>query len=126
MKLKSVLMTPAVILIIFGVVIGFLVYGGDTLLGLDSDDINTIVFLIPGLIAILFGFYAVSISNGYLLAGALAGLGVSAVFMLHLMDETSLIVDEPTLLISDVQILVIVVFLILAVAVAVGVVVKER
>lgn len=126
MKLRSVLMTPAVILIIFGVVVGFLIYGGDTLLGLDSDDINTVIILIPGVIGIFMAFYAVAVSSGYLLAGALAGLGVSAAFMLHLMDETSLIVDEPTLLISDVQILVILVFLVLTVAVAVGVVVKER
>jgi len=119
MRLRSELMIPAVVLIILGVVVGFLIYGGDALLGMDSDDTNTIVFLMPGIIALFVAFYAVSISNGYMLAGAIAGLGLSLAFLLHLLDETSLIVDEPTLSITDLQILVIVVFLILAVGLAV-------
>lgn len=122
MKLRSELMVPAVILIIIGVVVGFLIYGGDALLGMDSDDTNTIVILIPGVIALFIAFYAVSVSSGYILGGAVAGLGLSLALLLHLMDETSLIVDEPTLSITDLQILVIVVFLVLAV----GLVVRER
>lgn len=121
MRLRSELMTPVVILIIFGVVVGFLLFGGD-LLGMDSDDTNTIVILIPGVIVLFIAFYAISISSGYTLGGAVAGLGLSLAFLLHLMDRTSLIVDEPTLSITDLQILVIVVFLVLAV----GLVVKER
>ena len=122
MRVRSELMTPAVILIIFGVVVGFLIYGGDSLLGMDSDDTSTIVTLIPGVIALFIAFYAVSVSSGYILGGAVAGVGLSLAFLLHLMDETSLIADEPTLLVTDLQTLVIVIFLILAV----GLIVRER
>ena len=122
MRLRSELMIPAVVLIIIGVVVGFLILGGSDLLGMDTDDTNVIVTLLPGIIVLFVAFYSVSISSGYMLSGAVAGLGLSLAFLLHLLDETSLIVDEPTLLITDLQILVIVVFLILAV----GLVVRER
>ncbi len=115
-------MIPAVTLIILSVVVGFFIYGGGSLLGMDSDDTNTIVTLLPGIIVLFVAFYSVSISSGYMLSGAVAGVGLSLAFMLHLLDATSLIVDEPTLLISDLQILVIVAFLILGV----GLVVRER
>jgi len=122
MRLRSELMIPAVVLIIIGVVVGFLILGGSDLLGMDTDDTNVIVTLLPGIIVLFVAFYSVSISSGYMLSGAVAGLGLSLAFLLHLLDETSLIVDEPTLLITDLQILVIVVFLVLAF----GAVVRER
>lgn len=122
MKLRSELMIPAVILTIIAVVVGFLIYGGDAILGMDSDDVDTTVILILGSVPILITFYVVSISRGYMLSGALAGMGLSVAFLLHLMDETSLIVDEPTMSISVIQIFVILVFVILAF----GAVVRER
>jgi len=120
-RLKSELMIPAVILTIIAVVVGFLNIGGD-LLGMDSDDIDTTTILVLGAVPIFITFFVVYISSGYMLAGAFAGMGLSVAFLLHLMEETSLIVDEPTLPISVIQVFVILVFVILAF----GAVVKER
>ncbi len=112
-------MVPAVMLVIIGVVVGFLVLGGDSLLGLDSGDTNTIVSLIPGIVVLFVSFFAVSKSRGYLLSGAVAGVGLSFAFLLSLMNDAGLIVNDLEISITDLQVLVIVVFLILGVGLAV-------
>ena len=120
MRLKSDFMIPAMVLVIVGVIIGFLILGGDTLLGLDSDDTNTIISLLPGVIVLFVAFYAVSISRGYMQSGAIAGVGLAFVFLIHLMDEASILIPSVGMSASDLSIVIIIIFLILATGTAVS------
>ena len=74
---RSTFMITASIIIVFAVVIGFLIYGGEDLLGLTAADTNNLIAVLPGVFVLLVSFYAVSVSSGYVLVGAAAGVGLS-------------------------------------------------
>jgi len=112
-------MIPMVVLIIVGVVVGFLIYGGD-LVGLNTDDVNMLVSVLPGIFVLLVSFYAVSKTSGYMQSGAIAGVGLAFVFLIHLMDEQSLLIPSVGISANELSLVIIIIFLIAGVAKAVG------
>ncbi len=117
---RSDLMIASVILIIISVVVGYLVYGGDTVLGLSSADVETLIFLLPGVFVLFISFFVVGVSKGYMRAGASAGVGLSLVYLISLMNTAGLIVDDLDVSSTDLSLLILVVFMIIAGVVAVN------
>lgn len=116
---RSDLLIASVVVIIIAVVVGFLIYGGEDLLGLSADDTNTLISLLPGVFVLLVAFYAVSISEGFMQAGAVAGVGLAFAFLIHLMDDAALLIPDLDISATDLALVILVVFLVIAVGVAV-------
>ena len=119
--MKVDLKIAAVILIIFGVVIGFVIIAGDTI-GLDDADARTLASVLPGVFVLLGAFWVTTQASGYMLSGAVAGVGLSLAFLIHLMNEATLLIPDLEMSASDLSLTVIVVFLVIAA----GLAVRER
>lgn len=118
---KSNLAIPATVLILIAVVVGFLILEGDAL-GMDADDTNTIVALIPAILVLFVSFGVVAISSGLLMSGAVTGVGLAFAFLIHQMNDVGLLIPDLEISATDLQLVIIIIFLILGV----GLAIRER
>jgi len=117
--MRSYLKIPSVILIIIFVVIGFLIYGGEALLGLAATDTTDFISLLPGIFVIFISFIAISQTRGLMMAGVVAGSGLGFAYLIYLMDQIDLLIPETEMVAADIELVVILVFLIIGVMLAV-------
>ena len=108
----------AVVLVLFAVVIGFLLYGGNTI-GFTDADTRTLISLMPGVVCLFIAFYVASQTKGFLVAGAVAGIGLSLSFLIYLMNSADVLIPDVGIGAPVIETVIIVVFMILAVALAV-------
>jgi len=116
-------MIVATILIIIAVIVGFLIYGGQALLGLNAADTNNIISLLPSVFVILVAGYSVGNSRGYFRAASVAGLGLAVAFAVYSLDNVNILIPELAMTANDIEVFAIFFFL------AVGVLIlaiKER
>jgi len=109
----------ATILIIFGIVIGFIVLAGDTI-GLTDADAETMISVLPGIFVILVGFWGATQTRGFMLSGVVTVIGLGFAYLIYLLNEANLLIPDLEMSVTELQLIVIVVFLIISVAVAVS------
>jgi len=119
--MKSDFKIAAVILIIFVMTIGYIIIGGDSI-GLTDEDASRVVTLLPGIGVILVSFWAATQARGIMLSGAVMGVGLGFIFLIHLMDSVELLVSDLQMSVADLQLVILIVFAILSA----GLVVAER
>ncbi len=124
MKIRRDEMIPAIVLIMFTVIIGFLVYTGEDILGITTNDVNTLISLSPGVIVFFVGIYAVSrTGGGPMLFAAVAGVGLAFIYIIYALNEASILIPDLEMTVTDLQILILFIFLLVGAGLAV---VKRR
>lgn len=116
--MRSNYQIAASIIIIFAVVLGFMLYIGEDVIGLSSTDTTDFISISPAIFVVLVAFYGVSQSEGFMRAGSVTGLGLGLAYLIYLMDQADLLIPQTGMTASDIELVIIVLFAVLGVGVS--------
>ena len=102
----------AAVAIVVVVVIGYMIYDGQDVLGLTVADVNKLAMLIPPAVAVLFGGYAISQAEGnriYTFA-AVACFGFAVAYTILSLNNQAILIPDLVMTVEDLIVLLIFIF----------------
>lgn len=124
MKIRRDDMIPALVVVMFAVIIGFLVYAGEDVFGITTDDVNNLIILLPGVIFFFISILGVARAEaGAKTFIAVAGVGVAFMWTIYALNEAAILIPDLEMTVTELMILVLFIFLVIGAGLAV---VKRR
>ncbi len=118
MRIRRNEMIPAIVLVMFAVIVGFLLYSGEDILGITSDDVGTLIILLPGVVVVFVGFFAMSQTTGAMLFASVSGVGLAFIYIIYALNEAALLIPDLEMSVTDLQIVIFMAFLIVGAGMA--------
>lgn len=119
MKIRRDEMIPALAVVMFAGVVIFMLYVGEDMLGLTTDDTRTLIYLFTGVPMFFIGVYGVARAEaGAKTFIAVVGVGIAFIYSIFALNEIGILIPNLEMAVTDLIILLFYFFLLLGAGMA--------